>query len=373
MELNNYLKNTVFIDLEADSPSDHSFLLQVGAIKIDEDGKIQKFNQYCYRKKISTRISNLLKKEKDFFNNTNYKGEDQVIKNFLKFSKNCKIFSFGDFDQKIIEKVFERNNRSLKNAKKIKIINIQNKMSKKLKCVNKKKRTYSLNDIALILDIKFNKEHNALIDAEILARAYKILFSQNFNLNFYKEKIEKITYFPKKISSEFINFKTNKLIELKQDFKIILIDADIKNKKNNFKNDFFCENENINNTFIISDSMINEYENMNISRIAKIKIFEFNNSLVLQKKQKLLFEIKNNSIQYQNHKEIEKIIKNNFDSLFLINWKMFLNDFAKKFNIQFYFLNYLNFPKYLDNIKNEDFAFLKEMKEKVSLTLQMFK
>lgn len=131
LDMFNEFKNVIFMDLEANisSKSKEINILQLSAIKMNNINKIEKFDQYCYfNKNIEKRISNLLSKSIDFFKNEKFKSEKDVYLDFLNFTKNCKVFVFGKFDQEVLNKVSNRYK-----IPRINVIDLQNDINKFLK------------------------------------------------------------------------------------------------------------------------------------------------------------------------------------------------------------------------------------------------
>lgn len=363
----NEFKNVIFMDLEANisSKSKEINILQLSAIKMNNINKIEKFDQYCYfNKNIEKRISNLLSKSIDFFKNEKFKSEKDVYLDFLNFTKNCKVFVFGKFDQEVLNKVSNRYK-----IPRINVIDLQNDINKFLKI---SKFCLGLKKIAMILNIDFKNEHNSLEDARVLFEICFSLFKNEFNIDNLKKRIFHIQNIPSLINNEFINFKKIKKTKLNNNFNIISFNVSIKEKK--FKP--LIDKEELKDVFI-SHELINE---LNTSQkfyfILNINITKYGEDLklIFNKKLKLKYETKKNINQTKNNKIIEILNKNldflndfifkNIDSLFISNSKKIMIYLAKKFDVQFTFII---------NNKNLSIQEIKKIKENTINALMIFK
>lgn len=201
-------KFIVFMDLEADSAKwkqrSKAELLQLSGVKTFNGEIVGKFNEYCFNEKISKKISNLLRKEREWFNNKQFKSPKEVYKLFYEFSKECKVYNFGSFDSLVFKTIYKKYFKKYNNIKLIHLEDFNKKIENKIKIKNQ-----SLINIAKILNIDIKEEHNALLDSILLFKIFKKINNPNFNLNEYKIRSNLIKFYPKLTGLEFVDFKLN--------------------------------------------------------------------------------------------------------------------------------------------------------------------
>ncbi len=351
----------VFVDVEADNQENKRPLLQLSAIKII-DNKIFEFNQFCFQKRINSRISNLLKKERNFFNNNTFKTSKEVIQMFYEFSKDCNIYSYGNLDNEILSREIKENNMNIK----IKVDDVIGLISSKLKSGN---RNNGLIKISKVLGINSSETHDALDDAKTLWKVYDKVLQSDFNHDDYKLQKELIKYLPSHISSEYVDFKNAYIPKLSFENNFVLIESNIKDDFNDF-NSFTKDLEVSEEDLIFSDALKEFSEEIFIKRTANLKLTSYDNNL--NKINELSFKVEmRNEEEWKWPKELQDFIMSNKDSIFLTQWRKPITDCAKKTNTQFLLLNYQMFDKEYKNLKNEKVLSLAI--QKVKEAIKMFK
>ena len=353
----------IFMDLEANAEKNKNRskaeLLQLSAIKVLNGKIVEEFNEYCFNRKIYKRISNLLKKDEYWFNNNLFKSTQKVYELFYEFSKGCEIYSFGNFDNLIFGIIYRKNFKKNKSIHFIKSIDFQHEVSKKMKLKNP-----SLKKTANILNIRVEKEHEALFDSKLLFEIFKKISSSNFNLKKYKTRKELINFYPFLTSCEFVDFRLNNkkyLLNKKYNLVCINLTQKVINEKE----------ERINNKDVFVSNNLNQEIDEILTKkyvILKIKITIFNNDLKIIDNIEIdkKYEKENiDSKDFQEINKLEQIIKKYENDIFICETKKILNSFSTLWNRQFYFI--LNKFKFNKNI-NE----LKKIKNKIDLSIQEF-
>ena len=161
----------IFLDFEAECMEKKRYKnnhpLQLSAIYFNENNNEVIFNEYFYFEKISNRISNLLKKPRDFYKNENFMQEKEVILKFSNFAKGAELYSFGNFDSIVLKACLKRT--KLSKRLNLKLIDAQ-----KLICGKLKVKDISLKKLIQALDINIKLNHDPLEDA----RALSIVFNK---------------------------------------------------------------------------------------------------------------------------------------------------------------------------------------------------
>ncbi len=337
----------IFLDFEAECMEKKRYKnnhpLQLSAIYFNENNNEVIFNEYFYFEKISNRISNLLKKPRDFYKNENFMQEKEVILKFSNFAKGAELYSFGNFDNIVLKACLKRT--KLSKRLNLKLIDAQ-----KLICGKLKVKDISLKKLIQALDINIKLNHDPLEDARALSIVFNKVWNNDYDPIKVKNNLEKLKFLPERLSSEFANYLKVEEPKLQQNFKIIIIrskEKEIEKQEEKINND---------EDVFLSDLMSSEIENLSKTKYKTLDIvltiFD-NECKEIENKKWTLEEIKNddNKVNWVLPDELGKIIRLNKDNLFIVENKQILSYFASIYDILFVKLSLSNLKNEINNLK----------------------
>lgn len=316
-------RNKVFIDIEANQTKDKQIkLLEISAIKQNLNNQIiDDLSLEAYQEEpLSKRIAELLSKDQYYYRNANLK-EREVYDEFYKFSFDCDIYCWGNYDQTILSAIQRRYKMAS-----IHLIDFSEIIKNELNL----KDSLSIKKMSTILNIdkKDLSHHDSLDDARLL----RYIVNKYNNLN-QDEKIilEQNIYYENlrpKTNCKCWDCTCNKCKCNNNYFKVWIY---TKNKSYKIKEDINSESEITKYNFSIHLKIFNEKNNL----IDDKKINQTFNSLEQRTNFKKQFY--NDNIFIYFNKAI--FISNSFD-----DFKTFKKDEPNFDNIDNYFYLVYNKP-----------------------------
>lgn len=200
-------------------------------------------------------------------------------------------------------------------------------------------KNLSLSKLAKSLYITIEKEHDALEDAKLLADVYSKIFNNNYDIEKIKYNLKLLNSLPMRLSREFIkDYQTCSNPRLSNDFKIIVIKHKINTRKEILNNEI--ENKNDYQEFIFNEKFEDVFQEI-ITKIYKsleltVDIFDSNNNLIKSKKWHFEKEVVNDKkVMWEYPQELNDIIINNKDELFIAEDKNILISISSTINHRF--------------------------------------
>ncbi len=353
-------ESIIFIDLEADADKKNrasATLIQLAAVKVKENKKIEEMNLCCFKNEIRERISNLIDRPVNYFNNKNFVSEKDAYIKLLNFSNNSKIFSFGNFDNFLLERIYSRNKLKKNNIKFIKTLDLQPKINKSLRMKN-----VSLTNAAKILNVSiFNNHHDALNDANLLWYVYKKIKGNNINNDEIINRARLIKFLPSLTSREYVNReKINKNIHLNEEYNYVFISILKKDKYEIIKKEkvfeYWPDMEEVEKKYFVTFN---------------IEIIEYNKDLKITNKLSYKVNEPKEDFNLEDHfkkNEIYSIIKWNLNNLFIVNSKTILNYYSTIFKQQLFTIQDNNVINKMSNIEE-----VKKIKKFVQESIDKFR
>ncbi len=301
-------KGINFLDIEANQDiycrgKPRNMLLQIGAIRISNDGKISEFNEYVkYFGKINKKVKFILGKNEAFFRNHDFQIEQAVYNKFANFCKGYTSYSYGNYDKFVLDEASSRT----KENKIIDVIDISCEISSKLKLDNSVKPSLSM--LMNVFSINRENEHDALNDSLALYEIYKKLYNKDINIDMTKNKLI-LEFMRPRWENKLSKLYIKNIVEEQKITKDYLV---------------------IFNESIIEKNIIDE-DKSSFTSIVDIRIYNNDLSLLQKVKEKSTFENKDEAREYVYKFYNEYIFEysNNFVMVY-DNKKLSFSEFYKR-------------------------------------------